>query len=166
MDHITAGVEAQRQGDLDEAEAQLSTALAVARKFGAEDPRLISSLTYLGLVYHDQGRIGDAEALFEITLARLEKSLGRNNPAFASNLLLLANAYRDQKRYAEAESLIAYSKDTLEQTLGPDHPETARCLEATAALLRATAREDEAIIMEERAKTIISNWMAGNEPTA
>ncbi len=49
---------------------------------------------------------------------------------------------------------VAYSLAILEKTLGPEHPNVAAGLENYAALLRKTARADEADRMETRAKAI------------
>ncbi len=158
--HVDAGVAAQQQGDYAEAEAQLTAAIAMARKFGPDDPRVASSLTYLGSLYHEQERYADAEPLFEMSLAKLEKIVGRDNPAFASQLLFLANVYRQQARYDEAESMILYALKIIETSISPDHPEVARGLEARADLLRDMGREAEAAAIDERAKSIRSNWQA------
>ncbi len=66
----------------------------------------------------------------------------------------LAKLYRVQGHYAEAEPLFKRSLAIWEGALGPDHPDVATSLENYAALLRQTARADEAARMEERAKAI------------
>ncbi len=59
-----------------------------------------------------------------------------------------------QSRYAKAEPLYKRSRAIREKTLGPEHPGVATSLENYAALLRQTARADEAERMEARAKAI------------
>ena len=59
-----------------------------------------------------------------------------------------------QSHYAEAEPLHKRSLAIREKTLGPEHPGVATSLENYAALLRQTARADEAERMEARAKAI------------
>ncbi len=54
----------------------------------------------------------------------------------------------------EAEPLYQRSLATYEKVLGPEHPTVATSLENYAALLRQTARADEAERMEARAKAI------------
>ena len=49
-----------------------------------------------------------------------------------------------------------------EGTLGPEHPELATSLENYAALLRLTARADEAEGMEARAKAIRAKHVQEN----
>jgi hypothetical protein len=59
-----------------------------------------------------------------------------------------------QGRYAQAEPLFRRSLAIREKALGPEHPEVATNLENYAALLRQTARANEAERMEARAKAI------------
>ncbi len=68
-----------------------------------------------------------------------------------NNLALLSDA---QGHDAEAEPLYQRSLTIFEKVLGPEHPDVATSLETYAALLRQTARADEAVRMEARAKTI------------
>ncbi len=59
-----------------------------------------------------------------------------------------------QGRYAEAEPLYQRSLAIREKALGPEHPHVAESLENYAALLRQTARANEAEKLEARAKAI------------
>ena len=68
-----------------------------------------------------------------------------NNPALL---------YQAQGHYAKAEPLYQRSLAIWEKALGPEHPHVAASLENCAALLRQTARADEAERMEARAKAI------------
>ncbi len=72
----------------------------------------------------------------------------------AQSLNNLAVLYQAQGRYAEAEPLYQRALATVEKALGPEHPHVATSLENYAALLRQTARADEAERMEARAKAI------------
>ena len=53
---LAAGEEAYQQGNYAEAERQWGSALEEAKRFGTQDPRLATTLNYLGLVYDAQGR--------------------------------------------------------------------------------------------------------------
>ncbi len=63
-----------------------------------------------------------------------------------------------QGRYAEAEPLFQRALAIDEKALGPEHPDVAQSLENYAALLRQTARADEAKRMEARAKAIRAKY--------
>ena len=58
------------------------------------------------------------------------------------------------RSYAEAEPLYQRALAIYENALGPEHPYVATTLENYAALLRKTARVDEAERFEARAKAI------------
>ncbi len=72
----------------------------------------------------------------------------------ATSLNNLAELYPAQGRYAEAEPLYQRALAISEKALGPEHPDVAQSLENYAALLRQTARANEAERMEARAKAI------------
>ena len=73
---------------------------------------------------------------------------------FHSQCGLQADFSPAQGRHPEAEPLYQRSLAILEKALGPEHPDVATSLENYAALLRQTARADEAERMEARAKAI------------
>ncbi len=72
-------------------------------------------------------------------------------PASLNNL---AQLYHAQGKDAEAEPLYQRSLAIREKALGPEHPDVATSLENYAALLRQTARADQAERMEARAKVM------------
>ncbi len=63
-----------------------------------------------------------------------------------------------QGHYAEAEPLFQRAPAIDEKALGPEHPDVATSLENYAALLRQTARADQAERMEARAKAIRAKY--------
>ncbi len=72
-------------------------------------------------------------------------------PASLNNL---AQLYHAQGKDAEAEPLYQRSLAIREKALGPEHPDVATSLENYAAILRQTARADQAERMEARAKAM------------
>ncbi len=72
-------------------------------------------------------------------------------PASLNNLVQL---YHAQGKDAEAEPLYQRSLAIREKALGPEHPDVATSLENYAAILRQTARADQAERMEARAKAM------------
>ncbi len=148
------GIEAYERGDYSEAEKQWSAALKEADEFGAEDPRLATSLNNLADLYRLQGRYAEAEPLYKRSLEILEKALGAEHPDVATSLNNLAEVYRAQGRYAEAEPLYERSLAIREKALGAGHPHVALSLENYSALLRETGRGSEAVKLETRARAI------------
>ncbi len=76
----------------------------------------------------------------------------------AASLGGVAALYHAQGRYAEAEPLYQRSLAIWEKALGPEHPDVATSLENYAALLRETARANEAEKLEARAEAIRAKY--------
>ncbi len=78
------------------------------------------SLDSLAVLYRDQGKYDEAEALYERSLAIWEKALGKDHPDVATSLNNLAELYESQGKYVVAERLYPVMK-----ALGKDHPNVA-----------------------------------------
>jgi len=68
----------------------------------------------------------------------------------------LAGNYHAQGKYAKAVPLYERTLIIYEKTLGPDHPHLAVICENYGNCYRGLGKEDEAEILETRAKTIRS----------
>ncbi len=97
----------------------------------------------LALHYQRQGRYGEAEPLFQRSLAIYEKALGPDHLDTATRLTNLAFLYRDQGRYGEAEPLFLRSLAIYEKALGFDHPITATHITNLAFIYRDQGRDRE-----------------------
>ncbi len=97
--HMVAATTAYQQGNYPEEEKQLAAAVKEAEGFGAQDPRLATTLNYLGLVYDAQGKYAEAEPLYKRSLAIREKALGPEHADVAMSLNNLALLYKAQGRY-------------------------------------------------------------------
>ena len=67
--HLRAGAAAYQHGNYAEAVKQTKAALIAAEAFGPDDPRLATTLSNLGGLYHAQGRYAEAEPLMKRALA-------------------------------------------------------------------------------------------------
>ena len=148
--YTKAGTEAYQRGQYAEAEKQFVAALKEAEKFGAQDPRLATSLNNLATLYINQGKYAEAESLLRRALATFEKAPGPEHPIVAVVRISLATLYINQAKYAEAETLFQRALATLEKALGPDHRNVATMLETHAALLRKMRRDSEHLNNIER----------------
>ncbi len=74
--YLRAGEAAYQQGNYAEAVKQTKAALSAAEAFGRDDPRLATTLSNLGGLYHAQGRYAEAEPLYNRALRIDEKALG------------------------------------------------------------------------------------------
>ncbi len=146
------------QGDYDAAERVATRALTIGKwAAGTNDPDVALIRLNLAGLYRYQGRHEEAQVLMERSLEATEQAAGREH-LVALFLDHLGDLHRDQGRYAEAEPLYQRSLAIWEKALGPEHPDVARTLENYAALLRLTARADEAERMEARAKAIRAKY--------
>ena len=81
-------------------------ALAVFEKaLGPIYPSVAAALSNLALLYKEEARYADAEALYQRALAIREHTLGPDHPDVAQSLNNLANLYSAQGRHADAEPL-------------------------------------------------------------
>jgi tetratricopeptide (TPR) repeat protein len=139
-----AGRQAFELGNYSEAAEHYEVALQEANRFGARDPRLVTTLQNLGLVYEMMGRYPDAESLYQRVWDIRRENLGEKNQSVAFSVEKLADIYQAEKKYADAEKLYSQSLDISRQNLGPQHLEIARILEKHAQSLRRLHRDDDA----------------------
>ncbi len=125
------------RGALPEARATLEQALALGeRSFGADDSRLVPSLSGLGNVAFTEARSADALAHYRRGLAIWEASLGPNHPrlvALLSNIVAAANADPASQPLAVESGYRAVA--LAERALGPEHPETLLTLSSLGRTL-------------------------------
>jgi CHAT domain-containing protein/Tfp pilus assembly protein PilF len=110
-----------------------------------------TSLNNLGGLYRDQGRWGEAEALFHRSLQMREAALGPAHPEVATSLNNLGGLYRDQGRWGEAEALFQRAIQMRETALGPAHPSVATTVNSLGLLYRNQGRWGEAEALFQRA---------------
>ena len=87
-------------------------------------------------VYCEQGKYGEAEALYERALKISEEKQGRDHPSTANTLNDLAGLCKRQGRYTEAELLYERALRIREEKPGPNHPDTAETLNDLAGLYK------------------------------
>jgi tetratricopeptide (TPR) repeat protein len=90
------------------------------------------------------GRYGEAETLYERTLAVSEKQLGSEHPDTLSIMHDLAGVYGSQGRYSEAETQYKQVLALQEKQLGLEHPDTLRTMHNLATIYDLQGRHSEA----------------------
>ncbi|CAN0065051.1 unnamed protein product [Ectocarpus sp. 12 AP-2014] len=108
----------------------------------------------LAHVLMEQGKYGEAEALYMRSLAVEEEACGPDHPNVATHLNNLAELLRNQGTYAGAEPLHVRSLAIREKTLGPDHPCVATDLNNWAGLLAIQGKYQEAEPLHVRSLAI------------
>jgi tetratricopeptide (TPR) repeat protein len=87
-------------------------------------PETGSLLNKVGYYLKQRAQYGEAELLYQRTIAIGEKVLGPEHPNLAIRLNNLANLYQDQGKYGEAEPLYRRSLSIFEKVLGKGHRST------------------------------------------
>ncbi|KAK1624262.1 hypothetical protein BDP81DRAFT_330670 [Colletotrichum phormii] len=75
----------------------------------------------LGILFSKQGRLKEAEAMYQRALQGKEKALGPDHTSTLDSVGNLGNLYSDQGRLKEAEAMYQRALQGYEKALGPDH---------------------------------------------
>lgn len=143
------------QAEYAKAEPLFKRALSIdERVLGHEHPDVATDLINLASLYEKRQRFNDAEALFQRALSIKRQTLNEEHPDVATSINNLAHLYYEQGAYARAEPLFQQALAIFEKTLEPAHPNVAIVLDQYAQLLRKLNRAEEALKLEERARTI------------
>lgn len=154
-----------REGKVADATKAAERALKVAvEAFGAEHPKVATSLNNLGTLYRIQGKYSQAESLYERAIAIKEKALGPEYPKVATSLNNLAGLYREQAKYTQASSLYERALSIREKTLGPEHPDVAQSLNNLALLYKTQGRFTQAESLYKRALEIWEKALGPDDP--
>ena len=111
----------------------------------------LAGLHNLGILYADQGRLAEAEAMYERALAGKEKALGAEHPSTLSTVGNLGILYTNQGRLAEAEAMYERALAGKEKALGAEHASTLDTVNNLGLLYWNQGRLVEAEAMYDRA---------------
>jgi tetratricopeptide (TPR) repeat protein len=140
-------------------------AVAIREKvLGGEHRDTVTSLSYLALLFRDQGDLAAARPLLERALAISEKVLGAEHPETAASLNNLALVLYDQGDLAAARPLFGRDLAISEKVLGAEHPHTATTLNNLAGLLQAQGDLAAARPLFERALAIREKVPGADHP--
>ena len=98
----------------------------------------------LGLLYHDQGKLAEAEQMYVRALAGYEKALGPDHTSTLDTVSNLGVLYRNQGKLAEAEQMYGRALAGKEKALGPDHTSTLDTVNNLGVLYRDQGKLAEA----------------------
>jgi tetratricopeptide (TPR) repeat protein len=119
---------------------------------GKVDPKGIEwTLDMLGLLWSDQGKLAEAEAMYLRALEGKEKALGPDHTSTLETVNNLGNLYSDQGKLAEAEAMYLRALEGKEKALGPDHTSTLETVNNLGTLYRDQGKLAEAEAMYLRA---------------
>ncbi|KAF7502885.1 hypothetical protein GJ744_004954 [Endocarpon pusillum] len=113
------------------------------------------ALYNLGLLYADQGKLAEAEAMYTRALQGKEEALGPKHTSTLDTVNNLGNLYKNQGKLAEAEAMYTRALQGYEMAIGPEllcsYIPALNTMFAFGDLFSQTDRKDMAKIMYTRA---------------
>jgi tetratricopeptide (TPR) repeat protein len=108
----------------------------------------------IGTMHAARGQHREAQEFFRRShRIRLEK-FGKGHPAVASSAANLASTLSATGEYMEAEDLLKDALAVYEKTFGSESLQVLATLESLTEVFRKTSREEDAVLVEERARDI------------
>jgi tetratricopeptide (TPR) repeat protein len=115
------------------------------------DTSYLHGLHNLGALYRDQGKLDEAEAMYQRSLAGKEKALGPEHTSTLDTVNNLGVLYQDQGKLDKAEAMYQRVLAGKEKALGPEHTSTLRTVNNLGILYWDQGKLDEAEAMHQRA---------------
>ena len=120
-------------------------------KVAEERVIILDAILLLGTLYHDQGKLAEAEQMFQRALQGYEKALGTEHTSTLDTVHNLGNLYRDQGKLAEAEQMYQRALQGCEKALGAEHTLTLQTVNNLGSLYCDQGKLAEAEQMFQRA---------------
>ncbi|KAN0078814.1 hypothetical protein V8E54_005327 [Elaphomyces granulatus] len=108
-------------------------------------------LNNLGLLYADQGKLDEAEKMYQRALQEKEKAWGPDHTSTLDTVNDLGALYVDQGKLDEAEKMFQRALQGYEKAWGPDHTSTLDTVNNLGNLYADQGKLDEAEKMHQRA---------------
>lgn len=125
---VTQALNAASSHDYASSERIFEQALQTAQRFGADDPRVGTTLNSMGLVYRAENKFADAESAFRRALAILQKSYGKDSLDLANVNFNIATALFGEGQQQQAAPFLQKTLGTYETVLGSSSLKTAAVL--------------------------------------
>ncbi|RYO74329.1 hypothetical protein DL764_010854 [Monosporascus ibericus] len=94
------------------------------KALGPEHTSTLDTVNNLGLLYLDQGKLGEAEKMYQRALQGYEKALGPEHTSTLTTVNNLGNLYKVQGKLGEAEKMYQRALQGYEKALGPEPVKT------------------------------------------
>ena len=134
------------------------------RLFGGDHPRIASSLNNLAALYRSQGKLSEAEPLYQQALAMRQRLFEGDHPDVASSLSNLAALYNYQGKLSEAEPLCQQALAMKQRLFPGDHPDVAQSLNNLAYLYKIQGKLSEAEPLYQQALGMRQRLFKGDHP--
>ncbi|EDM75712.1 serine/threonine kinase family protein [Plesiocystis pacifica SIR-1] len=162
-----------RQGELDEAQAELEGALALASAStsgaapGEDIERELLAIRVrkgLGSVLWAKGEAEAAAEQFQLVVDTLRATLGASHPKVGSALNNLASAHFAQGRYTLAEAEFIETLDLFEGSYGEGHPSVLNAFNNLAVVRGRQGKQDAARETLERIVELQAKHLDADDP--
>jgi tetratricopeptide (TPR) repeat protein len=114
-------------------------------------PIVLDTINNLGILYKAQGKLQEAETMYQRALAGKETALGPDHSSTLATVNNLGNLYADQGKLQEAETMYQRALAGYETALGPDHSSTLATVNNLGNLYADQGKLQEANTMYQRA---------------
>ncbi|KAN0073071.1 HET domain containing protein [Elaphomyces granulatus] len=105
----------------------------------------------LGLLYADQGKLDEAQKMYQRALQGYEKAWGLDHTSTLDTVNNLGNLYKNQGKLDEAEKMFQRALQGYEKAWGPGHTSTLNTVNNLAGLYQSQDKLDDAEKMCQRA---------------
>jgi tetratricopeptide (TPR) repeat protein len=116
-----------------------------------EQQTVLSAFLLMGLLYANQGKLGEAEKMYKWSLRGYEKVLGPTHTSTLNTVNNLGALYKDQGKLGEAEQMYERALRGREEALGPTHTSTLDTVGNLGILYKNQGNLGKAEKMYERA---------------
>jgi tetratricopeptide (TPR) repeat protein len=116
-----------------------------------EQKTVLDAVHFVGDLYADQGKLGEAEKMYERALRGTAEALGPTHTSTLQTVNNLGALYADQGKLGEAEKMYERALRGTAEALGPTHTSTLQTVNNLGALYADQGKLGEAEKMYERA---------------
>ncbi|KAA6413191.1 MAG: hypothetical protein FRX48_02935 [Lasallia pustulata] len=110
----------------------------------------LNAIHNLAVLYADQGKMAEVEAMYRRALEGSEKALGPEHTSTLDTVHNLGLLYADQGKMAEAEAMFRRALEGYEKAWGPEHTSTLGMVNHLAVLYKDQGKMAEAEAMYRR----------------
>ncbi|HYI94021.1 MAG TPA: tetratricopeptide repeat protein [Bryobacteraceae bacterium] len=143
-----------KHGSIAEAEKVLEAGIEAARQPNETSEGLAKVLNDLGTLYHDSGRLVDADRAYSESLSIWRRGAGKN-PKVGTTLQNLAGLRLAQGRASDAEKLYIEARELFVSAYGVDSPEVTNALVGLAEVYCEMGRYENARQLGEHVLSIL-----------
>ncbi|RYP50015.1 hypothetical protein DL768_004370 [Monosporascus sp. mg162] len=125
--------------------------LGYEKALGPDHTSTLNTVKSLGNLYSDQGKLKEAEAMYQRALQGRERALGPDHRSALETVNNLGILYFNQGKLKEAEEMYQRALQGKEKALGPDHTSTLNTVNNLGLIYSDQGKLKEAEAMYQRA---------------